>query len=85
VVVPSPVAKNGVHGATTLVVVCEPACASVYVDGKVIAQPFEPIALSPGSHDVVVHREGYTQQLKRVALGEGESQAVSFVLAAHPR
>ena len=85
VVTPSAVTKNGPHGATTLVVVCEPACASVFVDGKPVAQPFEPIALAPGSHDVVVHREGYTQQLKRVGLNEGESQAVSFLLTAHPR
>lgn len=81
-VVATPAASSGGH-ATTLVVVCDPACASLYVDGHAIAPPFEPLPLPPGSHEVVAHRAGYAQQLKHVTLTEGQSQAVSFRLVPH--
>jgi PEGA domain len=67
--------------ATELVVVCEPRCATVYIDGKPVASPEGAIAVKPGPHDIAVRRPGYASDYRRVVVGEGESQAVTFVLA----
>lgn len=69
---------------TELVIACEPDCATIYVDGKKAPSVNEPIAVSSGTHEVVVARPGHAQGFKRVSVSEGESKAVAFPLVAQP-
>jgi hypothetical protein len=66
---------------TEIVVVCEPKCGAVYLDGKLLAASDEAIAVTAGAHDVAVRRAGYTSDYRHVVVAEGESRAVAFQLA----
>lgn len=80
------VAKTSGSGESgELVVACEPECGSVYVDGKRVSAPHEPIVTTSGEHDVVIMRPGYVQQTRRVSVAPGQSLAVAFQLARPTR
>lgn len=67
---------------TELVVVCEPRCGAVYVDGKESTSSGDAIAVTAGAHDVAVRRPGHASEYRRVVVAEGESRAVTFQLTA---
>jgi hypothetical protein len=69
---------------TELVVVCEPKCGAVYVDGKKSTASADAIAVTAGAHDVAVRRPGYSSEYRRVVVAGGESQAVTFQLTPLP-
>lgn len=64
----------------------EPADAEVLIDGRRVAEPHvsEPVALSDGTHGVVVRKPGYLPHVSTLRLQGGEQQALSIRLRESP-
>lgn len=71
-------AHGGAHAE--LVVVCEPECSAVHVDGSPLAGVHGAFDVPPGAHEIVASKPGFRTELKRVSVNAGESRAVAFVL-----
>jgi PEGA domain len=68
---------------TELVVGAEVEVARVTVDGRAV-QLWEPIAVSPGSHDIVVDAAGFELERRRVVIAEGRFLPIDIALRDKP-
>lgn len=77
---PAPEDAGAAATSTSLLVQCEPACETVLVDGKALADPLAATPIKPGSHGVGVSRAHYGGQWKSVSVAAGEAKVVAFKL-----
>lgn len=69
------------RAATEIVVVCEPACEALYVDGALTGTRQGPIAVAAGPHAIVATRPGAAPAHTTVHVADGESRAVVLDLS----
>lgn len=68
------------HAVGRVVVVAQPASATVTVDGEACAADSEPCVVAPGRHRVVVSAEGYEAVDREVNVAAGQTESVSVAL-----
>jgi PEGA domain len=68
---------------TELVVGAEIEEARVSVDGRAV-QLWEPVAVTPGTHDIVVEAAGFEVEQRRVVIAEGRFLPIDVALRAKP-
>jgi len=61
-------------------VTCEPACASLIVDGEPVEKPLEPLQLNPGSHTIKLMRPGYASRTEKVTVEADRPISKSYPL-----
>lgn len=64
--------------------VCQPATATIAVDGVAVASSSAPLALDPGTHTVRAEAVGYEAATQVVSLSAGETRRVELALRAIP-
>jgi tetratricopeptide (TPR) repeat protein len=68
---------------TELVVGAEVEQARVTIDGRTVAL-WEPTAVAPGAHDIIVEAAGFDVERRRVVIAEGRFLPIDIALRAKP-